>query len=158
MYHVASLLGKHYLRECTLDELHAFKKANPEALNKREYQRAVHYFKECDRVKEAYKAILANNEKEFIKLINESGLSSSHTLKNTSVPNRYKNSPERALSIARRVAPNSAHRVHGGGFMGTIISFLKEEDYPAFKSAMQEAFGDKAVIDVSISPFGSVAL
>ena len=158
MYHVASLLGKKYLRESSLEELHEFKKVHPEALEKREYNRAVHFFKECDRVKEAYKAILANDEKEFIKLINESGLSSSHTLKNTSVPNRYKNSPERALSIAREVAPHSAHRVHGGGFMGTIISFLKEEDYPAFRKAMIEAFGDKAVIDVSISPYGSIAL
>ena len=158
MYHVANLLGKRYLRESSLDELHAYKKAHPDAFTKQEYNRAVHYFKECERVKLAYKAILANNESEFIKLINESGLSSSHTLKNTSVPHRYNNSPERALSIARKVAPHSAHRVHGGGFMGTIISFLKEEDYPSFKKAMEEAFGPKAVIDVSISPYGSVAL
>lgn len=158
MYHVAHLLGKSYLRESSLKELHAYKKAHPEAFNKREYNRAVHYFKECERVKLAYKAILAKDEKEFIKFINESGLSSSHTLKNTSVPHRYKNSPERALSIAREVAPHSAHRVHGGGFMGTIISFIKEEDYPAFKKAMQEAFGPKSVIDVKISPYGSVAL
>ena len=128
------------------------------ALEKREYNRAVHFFKECDRVKEANKAILANDEKEFIKLINESGLSSSNTLMNTSVPHRFNQSPERALQIARKVAPHSAHRVHGGGFMGTIISFLKEEDYPAFRKTMIEAFGDKAVIDVSISPYGSIAL
>ena len=158
MYHVASLLGKKYLRETSLEELHALKKKNPDLLNKREYERAVHFFKECERVKNAYKALISNNEEEFIKLINESGLSSSHTLKNTSVPHRYKNSPERALTIAREVAPKSAHRVHGGGFMGTIISFVRDEEYPAFKKAMQEAFGDKAVIDVSISPFGSVAL
>lgn len=158
MYHVASLLGKHYLRESSLDELHKFKKNNPDVLNKREYNRAVHFFKECDRVKEAYKALIANNEEEFIKLINESGLSSSHTLKNTSVPKRYNNSPERALSIAREVAPRSAHRVHGGGFMGTIISFVRDEEYPRFKEEMQKAFGEDAVIDVSISPFGSTAL
>lgn len=158
MYHVANLLGKRFLRESSLDELHAYKKRHPDAFTKQEYNRAVHYFKECERVRLAYKAILANNETEFIKLINESGLSSSHTLKNTSVPHRYNNSPERALSIARKVAPHSAHRVHGGGFMGTIISFLKEEDYPLFKKAMEEAFGPKAVIDVSISPYGSVAL
>lgn len=158
MYHVAHLLGKKYLREASLKELHEYKKAHPDAFNKLEYNRAVHYYKECARVKDAYKAILSNNEEEFVKFINESGLSSSHTLKNTSVPRRYKNSPERALSIARKVAPHSAHRVHGGGFMGTIISFLKEEDYPSFKKAMEEAFGPKAVIDVSISPYGSVAL
>ena len=158
MYHVASLLGKKYLRDTSLEALHDLKKKNPDLLNKREYERAVHFFKECERVKSAYKALISNNEEEFIKVINESGLSSSHTLKNTSVPHRYKNSPERALTIAREVAPKSAHRVHGGGFMGTIISFVRDEEYPAFKKAMQEAFGDKAVIDVSISPFGSVAV
>ena len=121
-------------------------------------KRAKHYFKECQRVKDAYKSLLVNNEAEFIKLINESGLSSSHTLKNTSVPHRYHESPERALTIARRVAPKSAHRVHGGGFMGTIISFVKKEEYEALKKAMQEAFGPNSVIDVSISPFGSIDL
>ena len=158
MYHVANLLGKRYLRECSFKELHEYKASHPDAFTPREYKRAIHFFKECERVQNAYKAILSSNEEEFIKLINESGLSSSKTLKNTSVPHRYHNSPERALSIARKVAPHSAHRVHGGGFMGTIISFLKEEDYPAFKLEMTKTFGEKAVIDVSISPFGSVAL
>ena len=158
MYRVAKLLGKHYLREASLKELHEFNKAHPEVLTKREYNRAVHFYKECDRVKEAYKALISNNEEEFIKLINESGLSSSHTLKNTSVPLRYKNSPERALSIARQVAPKSAHRVHGGGFMGTIISFIRDDEYEGFKKAMIEAFGDRAIIDVKISPYGSVSL
>ena len=158
MYHVAEILGKHYLREVSYKELKAYHKEHPDAFTAREYKRATHYFKECERVKEAYKALLSSNEEEFIRLINESGLSSSNTLKNTSVPHRYKNSPERALTIARKVAPKSAHRVHGGGFMGTIISFIKPEEYDSFAKAMRETFGDKAVIDVSISPFGSVAL
>lgn len=158
MKHVAKLLGREYLREASLKDVQHFNRTHLGVLTKQEYKRAVHFYKECDRVKEAYKALLANDEAEFIKIINESGLSSSHTLKNTSVPNRYHNSPERALNIARKVAPHSAHRVHGGGFMGTIISFIREEEYPTFKEAMQKAFGEKAVIDVSISPFGSVAL
>ena len=158
MYHVAHLLGKDFLRDASLEELEAYKKANPDKLKEIEYNRSLHFYKECDRVKEAYKALISNNEEEFIKLINESGLSSSFTLKNTQVPNRYKNSPERALEIARKVAPKSAHRVHGGGFMGTIISFIKQEEYEAFAREMRKTFGEKAVIDVSISPFGSVAL
>ena len=158
MYHVAKIMGKKYLREVNYKELKEYHKLHPEAFTSREYKRATHYFKECERVKEAYEALISNNEEEFIRLINESGLSSSHTLKNTSVPHRYKNSPERALSIARSVAPKSAHRVHGGGFMGTIISFIKPSEYDAFAKAMREAFGERAVIDVSISPYGSIAL
>lgn len=158
MYHVAEKLGYKYLREGSLKELQTYNKIHPGELTKEEYHRATHFYKECERVTAAYKALLFKNEEEFIKLINESGLSSSNTLKNTSVPHRFNKSPERALQIARKVAPHSAHRVHGGGFMGTIISFIKENEYDAFKKAMQEAFGDKSVIDVTISPFGSVDL
>ncbi len=158
MKHVANILGKEYLRESSLEELHKYHHLHPKAMGLTEYKRATHFFKECERVKEAYKALLTNNEDEFIKLINESGLSSSHVLKNTKVRGRFKNSPERALEIARLVAPHSGHRVHGGGFMGTIISFVREEEYPTFKKTMQETFGEKSVIDVSISPYGSVAL
>lgn len=158
MKHVAKMLGKEYLRDCSLTALDNYVKLNPNKLSDLEYKRATHFFHECERVKKAYDALLDKDEEEFIKNINESGLSSSNVLQNTKVKGRYKNSPEKALKIAREVAPHSAHRVHGGGFMGTIISFLKAEDYEPYKKAMTETFGKNAVIDVKISPYGSTSL
>jgi len=158
MKHVANVLGKKFLRETSLKEFDNFVKNNPNTLDSLEINRTVHYFNECERVKNAMKAIESNDVNSFIKNINESGYSSSNLLKNTLVAGRFDNSPERALEIARKVAPKSGHRVHGGGFMGTIISFCYEDEYPLLVKAMKETFGPKAVIDVNISNFGSSAL
>lgn len=155
MKKASSCLGVDYLRDSSLEELDKYALDNPEFANSRIYKRAYHYFKENERVKNAYKAIIAKDVDAFIQNINESGLSSSHLLGNTVVPSRYKNSPERALKVVRKAAPNSGHRVHGGGFMGTIISYLRPEDYQNTVKAVRAKFGPKSAIDVSISPFGA---
>ena len=103
----------------------------------------------------AYSSLKENDLDSFLRLINESGLSSSNLLCNTQVPGRYMESPERALEIARKVATNSAHRVHGGGFMGTIISFVRSEDYDNLINAMKDNLGISSVTEVEISAKGA---
>ena len=155
MYSVAHKLGKQYLRDVSYKDFKAFVKEHPDQLTESELNRATHFYEECERVQKCYDAILNDNSRMFIKCISASGDSSSNILKNTCVPGRYPHSPERALRVARRTAPLSGHRVHGGGFMGTIISFLREQDYPKVVNKMEKNFGKKGVIDVSISPFGA---
>ena len=155
MFAVAHKFNKEVLREVSVKEYLEYKVAHPEGLSESEKNRADHYFSECSRVEKTYSAITNNNKQEFIKMINASGYSSSNILRNTCVPGKYAHSPERALRIARKYAPSGAHRVHGGGFMGTIISFIDERDYPRFKRIMNKTFGEGSVIDVSISPFGA---
>ena len=158
MYHVAHLLGKEYLRECSLEELEAFVRANPGKLTEREFNRAFHFFKENERVHATYDSIVNNNVEGFIVNINASGQSSSDLLRNTCVPGRYKNSPERALRLVRNHAKHSAHRVHGGGFMGTIISFVKDDEYKHVVNVVRKSFGKKSILDVGISPFGATEI
>ena len=155
MYSVAHKLGKEYLRDTSLIDFNNYVQSHQNELSLSEIDRATHFYLECNRVQQCYNAILKNDEKTFLKCINESGLSSTFILKNTMVPGRYTHSPERALRIARKWAPSSAHRVHGGGFMGTIISFVKDNDYNTLTEKMRKNFGKKGVIDVSISPFGA---
>ena len=155
MHHVAEVLGKKVLREVNENEFKQFVINYPTKLTDSEVNRATHFFEEVKRVDAAYKAVEDIDTDSFIKNINESGLSSSNVLCNTLVPDRFINSPERALEIARKVAPNSGHRVHGGGFMGTIISFCRNDEYEKLKEEMQKTFGKNNVIDVFISPFGS---
>lgn len=155
MYSVAEKFNKHYLRDLDVEEFKSYYKDHPAEFTSSEIDRAIHFYEECERVKRCYEAIVNKNEASFLKCINESGISSSNTLKNTSVPGRYNHSPERALRLARRCAPKSAHRVHGGGFMGTIISFVKEEEYQQLIEKMSKTFTKKGVIPVSISPFGA---
>ena len=116
-----------------------------------EISRAKHFFEENKRVREAFKAINDKDEQAFIDAINASGLSSSFLLRNTFVPGRKEHSPEEALEIARVAAPKSAHRVHGGGFMGTTISFVRDEEVAAFKKAITDKYGENGLIEVTIS-------
>ena len=151
MKNAAKALGKEILREVDEEEFNKYVSSGNCTLNEMEISRAKHYFSENRRVKEAFKAINDNDEEAFIKAINESGLSSSFDLQNTFVPGRKEHSPEEALEIARVAAPKSAHRVHGGGFMGTIISFVKDEEVAEFKKALENKYGEGSVIEVEIS-------
>ena len=153
MKKVSNKLNVDYLGEASLEE---FEKliAHDKTLTKREIDRATHFFNEKNRTKLALDALKNNDVNLFIKQINESGLSSSNLLKNTMTESNYDSSPEKALSIARKVAPNSGHRIHGGGFAGTIISFCKKEDYLALKEALEKEFGKGCCNIVSISKFG----
>ena len=155
MKKVASSLGKEFLRETKEEDFVNLVNNNPHLLGEREIARAHHFYDENKRVNIAFNSLKENDLSSFLKAINERGLSSSTLLMNTQVPGKYANSPERALEIARKVAPKSAHRVHGGGFMGTIISFVNKDEYEPLVNAMKETFGKESVIDVSISPYGA---
>lgn len=151
MKNAAKAFGKNILRE--VDEEQFFKSVDSPDCSLTEMQklRAKHFFEENRRVKATFEAINHNDEEAFIKAINESGLSSSFVLQNTFVPGRKEQSPEEALEIVRKAAPKSAHRVHGGGFMGTTISFVKDEEVEAFKKAVVSKYGEKGLIEVEIS-------
>lgn len=154
MKSVAKKFNKKYL--CEVDE-NEFNN-NIDALEPRCANRAKHFFSECKRVKKALSAIENKDECMFLSQINESGFSSSFVLENTLVPERFENSPEKALQMARIILPFAGHRVHGGGFMGTIISFVKEKDVDLIKNEMEKIFGENSVILTSISPIGSTKI
>ena len=151
MKNVAKALGKEILREVDEEAFDAYLTSPSRSLTEMERNRAIHFFNENRRVREAFEAINHNDEEAFINIINESGLSSSFVLQNTFVPGRKEHSPEEALEIARDAAPLSAHRVHGGGFMGTTISFVKDEEVEAFKKAITDKYGENGLIEVEIS-------
>lgn len=151
MRNAAKALGKKVLREVDEKAFYDFLESKDCSLKEMEVNRAKHFFEENKRVQKAFNAINNNDEQAFIDAINESGLSSSFVLQNTFVPGRKEQSPEEALEIARIAAPKSAHRVHGGGFMGTTISFVREEEVEAFKKAITDKYGPKGLIEVEIS-------
>ena len=151
MKNAAKALGKEILREVDEKAFYTYLESKDCSLKEMEIARAKHFFEENKRVKKAFDAINNNDEQAFIDAINESGLSSSFVLQNTFVPGRKEHSPEEALEIVRKAAPKSAHRVHGGGFMGTTISFVRDEEVEAFEKAVAEKYGEKGYIEVKIS-------
>ena len=48
-----------------------------------------------------------------------------------------------------------AYRIHGGGFAGTIQAFVPKNLTEGYKAALSLMFGDDAILEVKIRPFGT---
>ena len=101
------------------------------------------------------------DENGFFKGVIESGNSSFKYLQNVYT---VKNVGEQGLSLALCLAEialkgkKAAYRVHGGGFAGTIQAFVKTEDVPAFRKALDSAFGEGATTELKVRPYGAIRI
>ena len=156
MKKVASFFGKEVLRELSKEDVLANIPALREFAGDRAVLRAIHFFDENERVKEASACLAKDDIDGFFSVIKASGISSSMLLQNYFSP---KAPEEQGISLACAVA-NSALtsggvcRVHGGGFAGTIQAFVPSKDLETFKNAMESAFGAGAVTVLSVRPIG----
>ncbi|MBO5305458.1 MAG: galactokinase [Clostridia bacterium] len=156
---IASYFGKPYLREVeekdVLDNVAALR----EKFGDRAVLRALHFFAENRRVVLQKRALLEGDIQGFFRQVLESGRSSFCYLQNVYTT---KNVSEQGLSLALCLAEryladkNGAWRVHGGGFAGTIQSFVREKDTEGYRAMMDAAFGEGACIVLRIRPHGAV--
>jgi len=161
MKKVASYFGKPVLREVELSEIIKNVKALREFAGDRALMRAIHYKNENERVS-AQTAALKNGDLDaFFDGVMASGNSSFKYLQNVYT---VKNVEEQGLSLALCLSEialagkKAAYRVHGGGFAGTIQAFVKNEDVPAFKSALDNAFGEGATTVLKVRPYGAIRI
>ena len=92
----------------------------------------------------------------FLRLVNESGLSSWTLLQNV-VPAGYKEHQEMAVSLAlasELLGGRGACRVHGGGFAGTIQAFVPRDRTEAFRLGMDRVLGEGSCHVLNISREG----
>ena len=160
MHSVAEELGKKLLRE--VDEALFFEQLPRlrSKLSDRAILRAVHFFRENERVRIQSEMLRTGDFDGFLRLINESGRSSFMYLQNV-----YSSSDVRhqALSVAlataeRVLGARGAFRVHGGGFAGTIQAFVPDGLLEKFTSAMDGVFGANSVIALSVREAGSIEI
>lgn len=153
---VAGLFSKPWLRETTKADVLANIAAVREKCGDRAVLRALHFFDENDRVDALCKAIMSGDFDGFLAVINASGDSSYKYLQNVfaaSIP--HEQSVSIALNVCQSVLKGrGAHRVHGGGFAGTIQAFVPDEALDEFKSAICAVFGDDSCHVLSIRPVG----
>lgn len=126
--------------------------------NDRALLRAIHVFEENKRVRKAVKALQSGDLKSFEEQIIASGNSSYKYLQNIYSPSDYRN---QAVSLALALseltlAGTGAHRVHGGGFAGTIQAFVDNDRVDAYVQAMDNVFGQGACHVLQVRPFGGV--
>ncbi len=160
MRSLARLLGRETLRGLTEEDI--IKNINNirRLVGDRAILRSLHFLRENERVNKIKAALTEGDVNTFFKLINESGRSSFEYLQNV-----YSNltPTEQGISLALALTEGylgdgAVCRVHGGGFAGTIQTFIKKEDAPGYIEYMNSIFGIGAAEEYNVRPEGAVRL
>ncbi|MBN1302050.1 MAG: hypothetical protein JW995_12625 [Melioribacteraceae bacterium] len=162
MKKIAGELGKLHLRECDESEFLSRLSELRETAGDRAVLRAIHFFEEDKRVSRQIEALIKNDFKEFLTLVNQSGNSSFKYLQNIY---STKNLQSQGVSIALALSEifinqigDGACRINGGGFAGTIEAFIPDQFVEDYKSFLSAAFDSESVKVLSIRNTGSVCL
>jgi len=171
---VAAFFGKSVLRETDKETVISRAAEVRKSLGDRALLRAIHFFEENVRV-DAMTAALIEMENaaasaakqqalnSYLELVNESGDSSWELLQNVYSPHR----PETqgigaALALTRnffrRRKLRGACRVHGGGFAGTIQTYIPLDAIDAYRTDIEAAFSAGSLTILRTRPLGSVEL
>ena len=158
---VAALLGKEVLRGVTEEELLSKAAEIRKTLGDRALLRAIHFLRENERVLNAKAALKKGDIPAFFKEILASGHSSFEYLQNVYT---VKAVDEQGLSLALALTDgfmkthDGAFRVHGGGFAGTILAFVKVEDAASYAKALDAVLGEGATMKLRVHPVGATKL
>jgi galactokinase len=155
---VAKSLGGNVLREISKQKVIENISLLREKINDRAILRAFHFFDDDNRVTEQVNALKKNDLTKFFSLINESGLSSWMLCQNCySSKCIEKQGISIALTLTKEILKDKgAWRVHGGGFAGTIQSFVPNHLAVEYKSKMKSLFGAGACHEIFIRSHGAL--
>ena len=155
---ICAHFGKEVLRQIPEAE---FFKAIPtlrQTCGDRAVLRAIHFYEENERVPRQVAALRAGDFDTYLKLMKESGYSSFMYLQNV-VPAGYKEKQDMAIALAlceRYLGGRGGHRVHGGGFAGTVQAFVPFDILEDFRAGIDSVLGEGACHVLSIRPQGGV--
>ena len=158
MKSVARYFGKEVLREVPEEEFFKAIPALREKLSDRAVLRAIHFFRENERVTEEVEDLKNNDIDGFMKTVRKSGNSSYKYLQNV-YTNRDVDHQNVSVALAMSedyLGERGASRVHGGGFAGTIQAFVPSDMVEGYKKLMDGIFGDGACSVLFIRSFGGI--
>ena len=126
----------------------------------RAIMRAMHFFAETKRAHEEAVALKNKDIDLFLRLVNESGISSGNLLQNLfSNNNPTEQAIPLAIAMSKSILGNKgAVRVHGGGFAGTIQAFVPTEMVKEYKDSIERIFGDGSCHQMKIRPVGGIEI
>ena len=158
MKQVAARFGQDTLRGITMEQLMKRVGGLREHVSDRAIMRAMHFIQEDERVPVEVCALQEDRIDDFLQAVVASGQSSFMYLQNVFATNE-----DQSLSLALCMAESllrgkGAWRIHGGGFAGTTLNFVKTEDVPAFVQTMENAFGTGCCHVLNIRPRGAAML
>jgi galactokinase len=165
MKDVARFFGKEFLRELELSQVLSAAPEIRKTVGDRALLRAIHFFNEDRRASEMAAALERGGQSmpRFLELVNESGDSSWELLQNLYSPGDPR---AQGLSLALAVSREffrahgmkAACRVHGGGFAGTIQSYVPLEAIEDYRARMESLFGAGALSRLRIRQEGAVEI
>lgn len=160
MKSIARALGGKVLREFSeqlvLDKA-AFLR---ERVSDRAILRAVHFYRDDQRVVEQVEALEKKEFQRFLRLVIESGQSSWMYLQNCCSPESIQRQDiPIALMLSEAVLRGvGAWRVHGGGFAGTIQAFVPDEALDDYVARVERVFGEGSCHVVRVRPEGAMKM
>lgn len=160
MKQVAAYFGKEVLREADEAAFYQNLAKIRETVSDRAVLRAIHFFAENKRALEEAAMLKEGNFDGFKALVQESGNSSYKFLQNiyaSSEPDEQGVSLGLALS-EKVLNGRGVCRVHGGGFAGTIQSFVPNDLTAEYKSTLEALFGEGSCYILSIRPLGGIQI
>lgn len=160
MESVAAQFSKKVLREVDEKEFLAKIPELREAVGDRAVLRAMHFYKDNERVLREVDALKNNDFEQFKQLVIESGDSSYMYNQNVFATKQPEIQPVSiALALSEQVLDgNGAWRVHGGGFAGTIQAFVPNDLLDEYKSTLEAVFGEGSCYVLAIRPVGGAEI
>lgn len=153
---VSEYFGKEYLREVDTDLFYASIGDLRTKVGDRAVLRAIHFFNDNQRAIDEKAALKEGRFEDFLNISKASGCSSFQFLQNVYSPSApSEQGLSLALALAGRVlGDRGAYRVHGGGFAGTIQSFVPNDLLESYLDTMKSVFGDGSCYVLNIRPVG----
>ena len=158
MHAVARCFDREYLAEVSVQDFYANIGRLQRAVSGRAILRAAHFFNENERVELAANAVAIGNLKGLFAAVNESGESSYKLLQNNYAEGDTAQRIPLALFISKRVLTDGAVRVHGGGFSGTVLAFVRNDEREKYFNAMAPVFGEKNIYITNIRKSGTAQI
>lgn len=153
---VAGMLGAETLRSISKKEIFDNADIIRKACGDRAFLRALHFFDENQRVLNQVECLEKSDFKDFLHHVNMSGISSLKWLQNTYNIDNFKS---QGISIGLYLTESflngeGACRVHGGGFAGTILSFIPDARLAEYSSYIDNIFGEHSCVPLRVRGLG----
>ncbi len=153
MRQVARFFNKQNLREVKAEAFaEALPKLRKQLNNDRALLRAIHFFRENERVSNMLSALKQEDMKAYLGNVRSSGESSFCFLQNL-YPTTYPQEQGLSLGIAMTkqiLGDNATVRVHGGGFAGTIQAYVPTDKLTLFSEYLESVFGKDSVTVIAV--------
>ena len=159
---VAKALRKQTVREIDKDEFLANIKNLRAKVGDRAILRVLHFLNENKRVSEQVEYLKNGEINNYLASVRASGDSSFKLLQNViSGSNEIQQGVALALALTNEFFTQNniqgACRVHGGGFAGTIQTYLPKSYAKNYAEFMETVFGKSCVYEISIRSVGAVS-